>query len=91
MCFHGDGAVVVPRFANAEIGKTLDISLRFKSSDKLIGNELQAVVYNGDCGMDPSIVVAIAKDKIVYTLRNKDNRTISLSIDMPVKVNELNL
>ena len=86
VCFHGESAVVVPRFANAEIGKTLDIHLRFKSTENLKGNELHAVVYNGDCGMDPSVVVAIAKDKIVFTLRNKSNKTRSTSVNFPIKV-----
>lgn len=86
VCFHGDGAVVVPRFANAEIGKRLDIDLRFKATEELIGNDLQAVVYNGDCGMDPSIVVGLAKDKVVFKLRNKSNRTSSLTAKLPVKL-----
>lgn len=86
VCFQGDGAIVVPRFANAEIGKRLYISLRFKPTEELIGNEMQAVVYNGDCGMDPSVVVAAKKDKILYKLRNKSNSTRTLEITLPMKV-----
>lgn len=84
-CFHGDGAIVVPRFANADIGKNLDIHLRFRSSGSL-GTDLQAIVYNGDCGMEPSIVIAVNKDKIIFALGNKNNSTTTETIYLPVTV-----
>ncbi|KAH3884213.1 uncharacterized protein LOC127836559 [Dreissena polymorpha] len=77
-CFHGDGVIVIPRFSNAYLGTELEVSVTFKLASGS-GPGLRAIVYNGDCGMDPSIVIAASEKELMFLLRNESNHTITLT------------
>jgi hypothetical protein len=57
--FNGNSRILINRFANTEFVGDLVIKFRyneFKQGDYY--QQLQALVTNGDCGDDPSIVIA---------------------------------
>lgn len=57
--FNGHSRIMINRFANTEF--TGDLVIKFRYNEYKNGdyfNKLQALVTNGDCGSDPSIVVA---------------------------------
>ena len=85
-CFHGDGAILIPRFSNAYIGDELEMNVKFKLDGLKASGGLQSLLYNGDCNMDPSLVVSATKDKIVFTLRNTDNVKQNLAAPLSGKV-----
>lgn len=85
-CFHGDGAILIPRFSNAYIGDALEINLKFKL-DAFQGNGgLQSLLYNGDCNMDPSVVVSANSNQLRFTLKNTDNVKQNLTAPLHGKV-----
>lgn len=88
-CFHGDGAILIPRFSNAYIGDALEMNIKFKLDHAKAKGGLQSLLYNGDCNMDPSVVVSANKDKIVFTLRNTDNVKQNLTASLLGKVTAL--
>lgn len=85
-CFHGDGAILIPRFSNAYIGDSLEINLKFKMDTFNSKGGLQSLLYNGDCNMDPSVVVSANRDKIMFTLRNSDGVKQNLTASLAGKV-----
>ena len=59
-CFYGDGALVVPRFANVDIGKNIEIQVRYLLHKPYSRHERrQALVYNGDCDFTSTMVVSV--------------------------------
>ncbi|XP_052271087.1 uncharacterized protein LOC127871864 [Dreissena polymorpha] len=73
-CFHGKGAINIPRFSNAYLGNELEVSVTFKAASGS-GPDLRAIVYNGDdCELfDPSIVIAASDTELEFVLRNECN------------------
>ncbi|XP_053383788.1 sushi, von Willebrand factor type A, EGF and pentraxin domain-containing protein 1-like [Mercenaria mercenaria] len=57
--FNGNSRILINRFANTEFAGNLVIKFRYNEFRQgSYFNELQALVTNGDCGSDPSIVIA---------------------------------
>lgn len=57
--FNGRSRILINRFSNTEFHGDLVIKFRYKEDKQgAYFNQLQALVTNGDCGSDPSIVVA---------------------------------
>ena len=74
-CFNGDGALVIPRFANAEIGENLEIKVRY-SLNKQFGKRKrrQALLYNGDCDFTSTMVIAVDSEEAYFGLSNDRGR-----------------
>ncbi|WAR01868.1 PIF-like protein, partial [Mya arenaria] len=81
-CFHGNSVIVISRFSNAYIGNELEIVVKFRPG-YFANKGLQAIVYNGDCGFTPSIIVATDGSDIVFKLRNEQNLTQTLAQPVP--------
>ncbi|XP_052799564.1 sushi, von Willebrand factor type A, EGF and pentraxin domain-containing protein 1-like [Mya arenaria] len=57
--FNGSARLLINRFSNTDFHGHLVIKLRYKEQLTVpTANSLQALVTNGDCGDDPSIIVA---------------------------------
>ncbi|KAL4224589.1 hypothetical protein ACF0H5_015289 [Mactra antiquata] len=86
-CFNGSSAIVISRFANAIIGTNIDVRLKFKFVDT-VNNSLQAILYNGDCDMESSMLIAANKNKVEFKLRNTQNKVKSIDVHIPIKPNK---
>ncbi|KAL3842731.1 hypothetical protein ACJMK2_020719 [Sinanodonta woodiana] len=71
-CFHGNGALVIPRFANADIGETFVVRMKYRLSDFSETNDIQALMYNGDCGQEPTIIIGANRDGNYFRLKTTE-------------------
>ena len=54
-CFDGKSALAIPAFSNMDYGGTFYMNVRYKQRDP--APDLQAIVFNGDCGKTPTMVL----------------------------------
>ena len=70
-CFYGDGALVVPRFANVDLGKRIHINIRYFLHNPYSKHKgRQALLYNGDCDLTSTMVVAVDSDGSYFGMSN---------------------
>ena len=83
--FDGSARIVINRFSNTEFRG--DLVIKFRYNEILEGptaNKLQALVTNGDCGSDPSIIIAKMPGYVL--LGAKTNRPKSFALPSLVSV-----
>ncbi|KAK3594032.1 hypothetical protein CHS0354_040790 [Potamilus streckersoni] len=83
-CFLGNGALVIPRFANADIGKTFIVRLKYRLSDLGETNDIQALMYNGDCGNEPTILIGANRDGNYFRLKTTDGYFTDIKFKKPI-------
>ena len=84
-CFHGDGALVIPRFSNVDIGANLEIHARYSLKNKYAKHKpKQALVYNGDCDFTSSMAVAVDSEGAYFGLSNKEGTFEQVSVKNPM-------
>ncbi|KAK3591864.1 hypothetical protein CHS0354_005067 [Potamilus streckersoni] len=79
--FDGNSSrLIIPRFSNADFGGDLVIKMKYKeyiqsSKDK----GLQAMMTNGDCGDDPSIVIAKVPGYVLLGTKTTQSKSFAMA------------
>ncbi|XP_046580719.1 uncharacterized protein LOC124288175 isoform X8 [Haliotis rubra] len=76
--FDGKSGLRIPRFANAELGSTVYIRIRYRGEGS--ATRKQALLSNGDCGKDASISVARGPASTYFGVRSGAGKSASVSV-----------
>lgn len=83
--FNGQARLLINRFSNTAFHGHLVIKFRYKEDLRgASANALQALITNGDCGEDPSIIVAKMMGYVLLASKTGTTRTFA----MPVVVSD---
>lgn len=83
-CFDGKSALAVPAFANMDYGDTFYLHVRYKQRNP--GNDLQTLVFNGDCEKRHSFMLGTKSVGNYLSLVSSLNEEKKMSVKS--KVNE---
>jgi hypothetical protein len=77
--FNGNSRIMINRFANTEFYGDLVIKFRYNEFKRgSYFNKLQALVTNGDCGSDPSIIIAKMPGYVLLGAKTDTSRSFAL-------------
>lgn len=77
--FSGHARILVNRFANTEFFGNLVIKFRYNEfKTGAYYQQLQALVTNGDCGADPSIVIAKMPNYVLIGAKTDKPKSLAL-------------
>ena len=79
--FNGNARLLINRFSNMAFGGHLVIKFRYKEDLRgSTAGSLQALVTNGDCGEDPSIIVAKMMGYVLLGSKTSSTRTFAMPV-----------
>ncbi|XP_048241498.1 uncharacterized protein LOC124124837 isoform X9 [Haliotis rufescens] len=76
--FDGKSGLRIPRFANAGLGSTVYIRIRYRGEGS--ATRKQALLSNGDCGKDSSITIARGPASTYFGVRSEANKSAGVSV-----------
>ena len=86
--FDGNSRLMIPRFTNQRFGGNLVISFRYKEVlNPYTLDQLQALVSNGDCGSDPSIIISKIPEYVILAAKTRTLRTLPIPTVVCIREN----
>lgn len=83
-CFDGNSAIAIPAFANMDYGDTFYLHVRYKQRDP--GNDLQTLVFNGDCEKRHTFMLGTKSTGNYLSLLSNLNEEKKLWVNSKVKL-----
>lgn len=86
--FDGKSLLRVPQLSNVDLGGTVVLRLRIKDTNKnkrSASARPQAIISNGDCGNNASLLVAKENDAIIFGAKADGGQFTSFEIPSPVR------
>lgn len=86
--FDGKSLLRVPQLSNVDLGGTVVLRLRIKDTNKNKRSPSarpQAIISNGDCGNNASLLVAKENDAIIFGAKADGGQFTSFEIPSPVR------
>ena len=78
--FDGNSRLLIPRFTNQEFGGHLVIKFKYQEVlDAYSYDQIQALVSNGDCGSDPSIIISKIPEYVIMAAKTRKLRTLAVA------------
>ncbi|KAK3101605.1 hypothetical protein FSP39_004792 [Pinctada imbricata] len=66
-CFNGKSALAIPKYANMDLGTYFYATFKYKHDEPT--EKTQALLYNGDCNVKPSMVLGSKTDGIFFNMK----------------------
>lgn len=77
--FDGNARLMIPRFTNQQFAGHLVIKFRYREDvDAYSYDQIQALVSNGDCGSDPSIIISKIPEYVIMAAKTRKLRTLAV-------------
>ena len=79
--FNGQSKILINRFSNTDFRGNLVIKMRYKEDLRgASANSLQALVTNGECGEDPSVIVAKMPGYVLLGAKTSVTKSFALPV-----------
>ena len=79
--FNGQSKILINRFSNTDFHGNLVIKMRYKEDLRdASANSLQALVTNGECGEDPSVIVAKMPGYVLLGAKTSVTKSFALPV-----------
>ena len=88
--FDGNARLMIPRFTNQDFKGDLVIRFRYSEVlDSYTEDQLQSLVSNGDCGTDPSIVIAKIPQYVIMGAKTNKARSMAVATTVSIIISEI--
>ena len=83
--FTGESRLRVPQLSNVDYGEAVVLKIKFRESPTT-AKESQAIVSNGDCGNNASILIAKNEEQIIFAAETEGGEYTQVEIPKPVSI-----